>query len=190
MSSADISGRIVMCDQDISPAVPTDASTSGLGSRQTAVPASSHEQVSPSQSLEGSDPPSSISFEANAPVNQVSSHLSHGLALQLRDDPTDHRWSQDNATCVSTANDEVISPHNEDGRGGDGKPHEVRSVSMNDSLMQQMEDLISMVPRLQLERSRSEMEIIMKRKHVLGSFLGTPKSGKSPQIVLPRTRSF
>ena len=54
---------------------------------------------------------------------------------------------------------------------------------------QAVDELISIMPRMTLERSRSELETLMKRKQLLGSFSGTPKSADGA-VPLNRTRSF
>lgn len=98
--------------------------------------------------------------------------------------------SQDNCRLRGKAEAAIPLEADDSGNVSADEPQGAASAPVSESLMREVEDLISMVPRMQLERSRSEMEIVIKRKHVLGSFLGTPKSGKSPQRVLSRTRSF
>lgn len=65
-----------------------------------------------------------------------------------------------------------------------------RSQSFDDTLMREVDDLVALMPQMRLERSRSEVEILMKRRQLLGTYLGTPKSGTGTSPQLPRTHSF
>ena len=73
----------------------------------------------------------------------------------------------------------TIAVETRDGGGG----------SSDKGTAQAVDELISIMPRMTLERSRSELETLMKRKQLLGSFSGTPKSADAA-VALNRTRSF
>lgn len=76
------------------------------------------------------------------------------------------------------------------GTGSGGGASTSRSQSFDDTLMREVDDLVALMPQMRLERSRSELEILMKRRQLLGTYLGTPKSGTGTPPQLPRTHSF
>lgn len=70
---------------------------------------------------------------------------------------------------------------------GQGEEGEDRGNEEKEEGEVAMEVLVALMPQMRLERSHSEIEIFVKRRQLLGTYMGTPKAGASPQ--LPRTRS-